>query len=57
MVGQKPGNLAAPRSSEVKNTGKLLGIPSGRSKGVVFHDTRHSAVTNLVGPAYPSPRR
>ena len=25
-----------------------LDIPYGRSTGVVFHDTRHSAVTNLV---------
>lgn len=25
-----------------------LGIPYGRGKGIVFHDTRHSAATNLV---------
>ena len=29
-------------------TRALLGIPYERGKGVVFHDTRHSAVTNLV---------
>jgi integrase len=35
--------------SELRRTCTLLGIPYGRSTGVVFHDTRHSAVTNLVG--------
>jgi len=32
---------------------RLLGIRYGRGKGVVFHDTRHSAVTNLVGAGVP----
>jgi hypothetical protein len=27
---------------------KALGIPYGRGKGVIFHDTRHSAVTNFI---------
>ena len=34
--------------SELERTFTHLGIPYGRSTGVVFHDTRHSAVTNLV---------
>ena len=34
--------------SELACTCAALGIPYGRNKGVVFHDTRHSAVTNLV---------
>src|SRR5262249_10151752 len=33
---------------ELQRTCKRLGIPYGRSAGIVFHDTRHSAVTNLV---------
>ena len=37
--------------SELRQTRALLGIPHGRGKGVVFHDTRHSAVTNLVDHA------
>ena len=32
---------------------RVLGIPYGRGKGIVFHDTRHSAVTNLVGAGVP----
>ena len=39
--------------SELQRTCDVLGIPYGRSKGVVFHDTRHSAVTNLVGAGVP----
>jgi integrase len=35
--------------SELRRTCEALGIPFGRGKGIVFHDTRHSAVTNLVG--------
>ena len=34
--------------SELERTCAALGIRYGRSKGIVFHDTRHSAVTNLV---------
>ena len=34
--------------SELKRTCALLGIPYGRAQGIIFHDTRHSAVTNLV---------
>jgi hypothetical protein len=30
-----------------------LGIPYGRTRGILWHDTRHSAVTNLVGPGVP----
>jgi integrase len=41
------GKLLGPMRSELERTCKLLGIPYGRSRGVVFHDTRHSAVTNL----------
>lgn len=36
-------------------TCKLLGIPYGRATGVVFHDTRHSAVTNLVATGTGEP--
>jgi Ni,Fe-hydrogenase III large subunit len=39
--------------SELKRTCALLGIPYGRSKGIVFNDTRHSAVTNLLGAGVP----
>ncbi len=39
--------------SELQQTCQLLGIPYGRGRGVVFHDTRHSAVTNLVGAGVP----
>jgi len=42
-----------PMLSELRRTCEALGIPYGRSKGVVFHDTRHSAVTNLVGAGVP----
>src|SRR5262249_49651605 len=43
------GKPLGPMHSELERTCKLLGIPYGRSTedGVVFHDTRHSAVTNL----------
>jgi integrase len=34
--------------SELQRTCALLKIPYGRTRGIVFHDTRHSAVTNLV---------
>jgi len=39
--------------SELRRTCAVLGIPYGRGKGIVFHDTRHSAVTNLVGAGVP----
>ncbi len=39
--------------SELQRTCKALGIPYGRGKGIVFHDTRHSAVTNLVAADVP----
>jgi integrase len=38
-----------PMLSELQRTRALLSIPYGPGKGIVFHDTRHSAVTNLVG--------
>jgi integrase len=42
------GQPLGPMRSELERTCTLLDIPYGRSRGVVFHDTRHSAVTNLV---------
>ena len=39
--------------SEVQRTCAALGIPYGRGKGIVWHDTRHSAVTNLVASGVP----
>jgi integrase len=42
------GKPLGPMRSELARTCQLLGIPYGRSTGVVFHDTRHSAITNLV---------
>jgi integrase len=42
------GKPLGPMRSELERTCAALGIPYGRSRGVVFHDTRHSAVTNLV---------
>jgi integrase len=42
------GKPLGPMRSELARTCAALGIPYGRSKGVVFHDTRHSAVTNFV---------
>jgi integrase len=43
------GKPLGPMHSELERTCKFLGIPYGRhtEDGVVFHDTRHSAVTNL----------
>jgi integrase len=43
------GKPLGPMLSELKRTCELLGIVYGRGEGIVFHDTRHSAVTNLVG--------
>jgi len=42
------GKPLGPMLSELKRTCETLGIPYGRGKGIVFHDTRHTAVTNLV---------
>jgi integrase len=39
--------------SELKRTCTLLGIPYGRTTGIVWHDTRHSAVTNLAAANVP----
>jgi integrase len=47
--GQPLGSMR----SELKRTCRLLGIPYGRTTGIVFHDTRHSAVTNLVAANVP----
>jgi integrase len=43
------GKPLGPMRYELQRTCALLGIPYGRHTegGVVFHDTRHSAVTNL----------
>ena len=49
--GQPVGQMR----SELMRTCKQLGIRYGRGKGVVFHDTRHSAVTNLVAAGTPEP--
>jgi len=42
------GQPLGPMRSELQRTCALLRIPYGRTRGIVFHDTRHSAVTNLV---------
>jgi integrase len=42
------GKPLGPMRFELKRTCAALGIPYGRGTGIVFHDTRHSAVTNLV---------
>jgi integrase len=42
------GQPLGPMRSELQRTCALLRIPYGRATGIVFHDTRHSAVTNLV---------
>jgi integrase len=47
--GQPLGSMR----SELKRTCTLLGIAYGRTTGIVFHDTRHSAVTNLVAADVP----
>jgi integrase len=47
------GKPVGPMLSELRRTCNALGIPYGRGKGIVFHDTRHSAVTNLVGSGVP----
>ena len=47
------GKPLGPMLSELKRTCALLGIAYGRGKGIVFHDTRHSAITNLVAASVP----
>ena len=47
------GKALGPMVSELQRTCAALGIPYGRGKGIVFHDTRHCAVTNLVGSGVP----
>jgi integrase len=42
------GKPLGPMRYELQRTCAALGIPYGRGTGIVFHDTRHSAVTNLV---------
>ena len=42
------GKPVGPMRSELRRTCKQLGIACGRGVGIIFHDTRHSAVTNLV---------
>jgi integrase len=42
------GKPLGPMRYELERTCAALGIPYGRGTGIVFHDTRHSAVTNLV---------
>jgi len=49
------GKPLGPMLSELRRTCELLGIPYGRDKGIVFHNTRHSAVTNLVDAGAPEP--
>jgi integrase len=47
--GRPLGNM----KYEFKRACLALGIPYGRGRGVVFHDARHSAVSNLVGAGVP----
>jgi len=47
------GKPLGPMLSELQRTCALLDIPYGRASGVVWHDTRHAAVTNLVGAGVP----
>jgi integrase len=47
------GKPLGPMRSELKRTCESLGIPYGRGTGIVWHDTRHSAVTNLVAAGAP----
>jgi integrase len=49
------GELLGVMRSELARTCALLGIPYGRAGGVVWHDTRHSAVTNLVAAGVDEP--
>src|SRR5437667_10467774 len=39
--------------SELERICRALGIPYGRGKGIVFHDTRHSAITSLTEAGAP----
>jgi intergrase/recombinase len=47
------GKPIGPMRSELQRTREALGISYGRGKGIVFRNTRHSAVTNLVGSGVP----
>ena len=47
--GKRVGTLR----SELKRTCVHLGIPYGRTTGKVFHDTRHTAKTNLTEADIP----
>jgi hypothetical protein len=47
------GRRIGPMRSELQRTCALLGIPYGRGRGIVWHDTRHSAVTNLIDAGVP----
>ena len=47
------GHPLGSMRSELQRTCQALGIPYGRTTGIVFHDTRHSAVTNLVAADVP----
>ena len=50
MSTEKP---VGPLRSELRRTCKLLDIPYGRKHGKVFHDTRHTAKTNLTEAGVP----
>jgi integrase len=49
------GQPVGPMLSELKRTCAALGIPYGRNTGVVFHDTRHSAITNFDASGVSEP--
>ena len=49
----RASGTCSSRATHLRRTCEALGIPYDRAKGVVFHDTRHSAVTNLVGAGVP----
>ena len=49
------GQPLGPMRSELRRTCALLNIPYGRASGMVWHDTRHSAVTNLVAAGVGEP--
>ena len=47
------GKPLGPMPSELKRTGQALGIPYGRGKGIVFHDTGHMAITSFTDAGVP----
>ena len=51
------GKRLGPMISELRRTCAALGIPYGRRTGVVFHDTRHSAVPTSWRPGRVKRRR